>query len=120
MGPIDDERPGVPNVLSLLVDSLNRVESKIDSGIARLEAKMDAKADRSEVKRIELTLGEHNTRLSNLERENGLREERRKVHLQRDERTVLSRKAWWALAGSAITVLATLALAITAIIQTLH
>lgn len=96
--PVDDVKLTVS-----LVDTLHGIRSDLATGLGRVEAVLVGKADKSDVDRVVTKLEGHDTRISRLERDKEIREERAKVHEQRDETARLSNKAKTGLAIAGIT-----------------
>ena len=59
---------------SIIVDSLNRVEGKVDAGLSRIEATMEAKADKSDLAEIRGEIKSHGVELSALKESNRIRD----------------------------------------------
>ena len=64
---------------SIIVDSLNRVEGKLDAGLARVEAKMESKADKSDLAEIRGELKGHANDIAALKEVNRVRDAENKA-----------------------------------------
>jgi hypothetical protein len=109
-----------PSVLSLIVSSLDNLSEKVDKGLSKIDAKLDGKADKSDLAEIRGELRGHSQRLGALEEAERLRKAKAEVHAERDQRS------WWArtnklkfLAGL-IGGVSGLAIAVTSVVQTFH
>jgi hypothetical protein len=60
-GPVGDQ------LTQVLIDGQSRIEGKLDSGLARVETKLEAKADKADIARVETRMEGHESRLSTLE-----------------------------------------------------
>lgn len=85
--PVDDIKLTVS-----LVETLHGIRTDVAAGLGRLEKALESKASKGDVERVISRLEGHDKRIASLERDKELREERAKVHEQRDQRAKLSRK----------------------------
>lgn len=56
-----------PSVNGLIVDSLNRLESKVDAGFSAIDVKLDTKADKGDLRELRGELKSHHDRINKLE-----------------------------------------------------
>ena len=63
-----------PSVQSLIIDGLNRVETKVDAGFAAVATKLETKADKSDIGEIRVEIRTHHERISKLEQTDRARE----------------------------------------------
>lgn len=78
-----------------LLSLVDRIGTRLDSGFARIEAKLDGKADKSDLIRIEARLDEHGReigRLKDQQREDEVAQ--RAVDDQREKRSTSSQRRW--------------------------
>lgn len=102
------------DALLIITDSLNRIEEKVDRGLAGLQSTMATKADLAEI-RGEMT-GQAK-RITNLERESDLRKAKAEVHRERDQRSWFSRANKWKVIGTIFGAACSLAIAAAAVVS---
>lgn len=56
-----------PTPLAIVLDTVSRLESKLDTGFATVATKLDTKADKTDIIRLDTRLGEHEKRIERAE-----------------------------------------------------
>lgn len=126
MAPEEEVRPSISfpvddiKLTVSLVETLHGIRTDVATGLGRLEKSLENKASKNDVERVVTKLEGHDRRISTLERDKELREERAKVHEQRDQRARLSRKARVGLIIGGATLVSTVTYTIVSIVALGH
>lgn len=87
-----------PTIEGIILDALNRLESKVDSGFADTNAKLDSKAEKADLREIKGELRGLDSRLKQLEDDKRSRDVIKATHEERDRHFLSKRGRLWATA----------------------
>lgn len=120
LAPTDVTLGEVWRAVSRMDKSLTDLSQTLGTAQNTLLERLDTKADKSDLARIEGRLDSHDLQLASLAATEHDREERAKVHQESISHLVTTRRQRWAIFAGAATVAASLCLAVVSVVSVLH
>lgn len=90
-----------------LMDEIQGLRSDVASGNATIVAKLEGKADKADMARMETRLDEHGRQISELQQWRHDKEVVGGIHQQHDQQRFTTRQKFWGVVGAAALVVAT-------------